>query len=99
MEFVDENKVLKEKMHQLEIELAEQKRMTHHFEGLSHIMMAEMKKVHSVESLSKNERLNSLFLQFNNEMRGFLVDKQQMLQRFGRIENVYHSIVAILKCL
>lgn len=98
-EVLEENKALKEKLKNLELELATQKSLSHHFEGISCIAMAEMKKLKSVELLGKSDRLSSLFAQFNNEMRGFLADKQHLLQRFGRIENLYHCIVGILKSL
>ena len=94
-----ENKVLKENVQKLKFELATQKSMTKHFEGIAHIMMAEMQKSKWIESVSKSERVRVLFDELNNEMRGFLTDKQQMLKRFGRIENIYHTIVAILNKL
>ena len=95
----EENKLLKEKVQKLEYELATQKNVTKHFEGMAHIMMAELKKVQWVEAMSKCERLSSLFDEFKNEMRGFQDEKHQLLLRFSRIENIYHSIVAILKSL
>ena len=96
-EFVQENKVLNERIVKLEYELTTQKNVTKHFEGIAHILMAELKKVQWVEGKSKSKRLEVLFSQFNDEMKGFLDDKQQLLARFGRIENLYHSICAILK--
>ncbi len=93
---LEENKGLKLKVEQLELELFNQKRMTTHFEGLAFIMMAEMKKVQSVELLSKNVRLSVLLGEFFDEMKGFLEDKNQIMQRFSKIENVYHCIVSVL---
>ena len=98
-EALAENEALKEKIKKLEFDLATQKNLTRHYEGIAHIMTAELKKVRWVEAMSKSERLRALLSQFNNEMRGFLADKEQLLIRFGLLENLYHSIVAILKCL
>ena len=92
-----ENRQLKEKVQKLSYELETQKGLTTHYEGIANIMSAEMKKTRWIEGLSRSERVHALLSEFNSEMRGFLSDKQQILQRFGRIENIYHSIVAILK--
>ena len=62
-------------------------------------MMAEMKKAKWVEAKDKSARLSALFVQFNNEMKGFLADKQQLLTRFCRIEHISHSVNALLKQL
>ncbi len=93
----EENKVLKEKIKNLELNLETQKSLTTHYEGIASIMSAELKKVLWVEGMSKSARISDLLKQFETEMKGFMADKEQFLLRFSRLENLYYSIVAILK--
>ena len=97
--FETENISLKQTVDHFRFELATQKSIMKHFEGIAHIMMAEMKKARWVEAKDKSSRLSALFVQFNNEMKGFLSDKQQLLSRFCRIEHIAHSVNALLKQL
>ncbi len=84
---------------QLMVELETQKSISRHFEGIANIVMAEMEKAKWVLAKDKGERLSALLVQFNNEMKGFVSEKHQLMSRFLRIEHLAHSISAILKQL
>jgi hypothetical protein len=92
-----ENVALKFKLQQLEVELENQKRLTRHFEGMSVILSAEFKKAKWVELRERSTMLSSYFREFHSEMKNFMLEKQKLLQRLGKIEAIISSINVILK--
>ncbi len=92
-----ENLALKFKLQQVELELENQKRLTRHFEGMSVIMTAEFKKAKWVESRQRCVKLSSFFREFNDEMKGFLLEKQRLMERLTKIEQIVSSINVFLK--
>ena len=92
-----ENVALKFKLQQVEFELENQKKLTRHFEGMSVIMTAEFKKARWSESRDQSVKLSAYFRQFNSEMKGFMLEKQKLMQRLSKIEQIVSSINVILK--
>ena len=85
------------KLKQMELELESQKRLSKHFEGMYAIMIVEFQKAKWRQMREKNAKLISFCRQFQTEVKGFLLEKQKMLERIGRIERIVNSINVILK--
>jgi hypothetical protein len=91
-----ENILMKVKIQNLEYELETERIRSRHFEGLSQIALAELKKARWINDVSKSTRVHKLVTDFQNEMKEFEELKHRLNVQAIKLYNIVNLLSEIL---